>query len=90
MRLPAITNFQRRNEDAREMHEQLWAALAAGTRLRIPATEESIATREVWRQHGAIHRFWACRGYILKTKVTKDRTALEMWLEMRWTKGQAA
>jgi hypothetical protein len=90
MRLPTLTEAQKRNEDSREIHERLWALVQTGGRLRLPATEESIATREIWRQHGTLHRFWACRGYILKTKVTKDRTALEMWLVPRVERKAAA
>jgi hypothetical protein len=83
MRLPARTKGQMQFEDARTFHEALWATYQQGGRMAWPATEDTIASRKIYQQQMNYADFWHSRGYRMRSKLTKDRAFLELWLEVK-------
>ena len=75
MRLPDLTESQRKVEDSRQFHERLFAASERGARIRVPVAKGD-------KIQGALHRFWSARGYRLKTHRVENEW-LELWVEPR-------
>lgn len=80
MRLPALTAKHRQFEDARALHERLFAAFKMGERVQLPTSPDRIVDDQA-KVSWNLHRFWRVRGFVLKTKSSPDRRTLLVWLE---------
>lgn len=80
MRLPTIHAGHERMEDSREMHERLYTAFLAGQPVDWPVPPTTTAGEELHRLQGNLHKFWASRGFRVKSKVV-HRLLIRFWLE---------
>lgn len=78
MRLPATTRTQTLREDSRHFHEALYQALLDERRVSVVVTPHTMAAEQL-RISGNARKFWADRGFRIRTKMTK--TVLYVWLE---------
>jgi hypothetical protein len=82
MRLPAITVRQAQQEDARQLHDDLYRAYqqpAAGrVFIEVPQTYAAAYAKNL---QDALHRFWVKRGYRLRCKRDVARGGFYLWLE---------
>ena len=72
MKLPCGTLQHERAEEARAMHERIYAAFLENQRLLIPVTRDWPALS------GALHRFWNCRGFSLHGKT--EGSMIHVWI----------
>ena len=81
MRLPTATDRQAQQEDAREMHERIWKAYTHSVgAVFVESLSDSIA-KDAFQMHSNLHRFWAIRGYKLRTKSLPNRSGFQIWIE---------
>lgn len=81
MRLPTANRESlERLEDARELHERLWAAHTTQAEPTIVPTIKHDAGARLLELSGNLRRFWADRGYRVKLKQTKTRDGVQCWL----------
>ena len=80
MRLPTVTQWQERYEDARALNERLYQTLLQGVPFGVPITK--LNWRVVQAEMSAnTHRFWYARGYRIRTRTDAEKTTLTVWLE---------
>jgi len=80
MRLPALTVGQRQTEDARALHEAVWAASQAAQRHLVPCPLAEVVDAQQ-RLSGLYKGFWGRRGYKFHTRQT--RHGVEVWVTPR-------
>ena len=73
MRLPAVTQKQWYMEDARELHETIWAAYQAGQPHLVPGEPEPFKSRKAASLQGNLHGFWRARGFKLSVTLNAER-----------------
>lgn len=85
MRLPATTPQQQRTEEARVLHEELYAAWRSPDphpRLLIVSPDRDASLQVTQnRIESNLHRFWGTRGFILRSRQVPERRAVEFWIE---------
>lgn len=89
MRLPAETPEQKRHEASRQFCETLYQAFLDGHKVHVTATRETIKNTQA-RISANTRHFWASRGFAIRTKSSKQKTTLLVWLEKRETIQEAA
>jgi hypothetical protein len=73
MRLPTVTVKQGCIEDARELHEAIWAAhLKREAHVLDGLAEPKYSSRAAALQ-GNLHSFWIARGFKLSVKLNSER-----------------
>ena len=82
MRLPAVTDRQHRQEDAREFHERLWRAHLEGAKV-LQASAEGMSGRDLIGFSSAFHRFWQVRHFQMRCKQAQDKSGFWVWLTPR-------
>lgn len=86
-RLPTVNIRQQQMEDARDLHEQLWANWCLGRteRIVIPYNGDDPEKRQR-ELSGNLKRFWTARGFRFHTKQTA--TGIALWLGQGHTNGR--
>jgi hypothetical protein len=80
MKLPTTTRQQQRQEEARQLHEQLWQSYldpSSGKVFLVAPIEQ--AGRELQKLSGNLHAFWNRRGYRLRARQTTG--GFSVWIE---------
>ena len=82
MRLPTNSPRHQVLEDARQVHEALYAAYldASDGLVFIAAAVEESAQGLQLRICGNLHRFWLDRGYTLMSRQSKAPAGIWLWL----------
>lgn len=80
MRLPAITEQQQANEEARQFNEQLYQAYLDKGVMEIKATHATIQQKQVEVSSNGKH-FWNRRQFHFRTRMDRKQMAIVVWLE---------
>jgi hypothetical protein len=89
MRLPTVTSEQARREDTRAEHERWYQAFLDGTRLEYP-TNPLEAKGDRLSISSNPRAFWAARGFIIHTALSRDRRTIQLWLGQKRSAKAAA
>lgn len=82
MRLPAVTQRQLEHENSRERHERWYAAYLASEPVIYPTSPGAcVIDQNFYSSNG--RRFWAERGFRIRTRTNLEKTTLTVWLEAR-------
>jgi hypothetical protein len=83
MRLPSKTKGQQQREDARQFHEQLWAAHERHEAVIVPVSDRLDCVHEATRFSLWARQFWHERGFQLRIKSLPDRSGFAVRLELK-------
>lgn len=82
MRLPTTSRTQKLREDSRQFHEALYQAFLDGRRVNIIVSPHTIAAEQL-RISGNARKFWADRGFQIRTQAQAGQTVLAIWIAVK-------